>query len=97
MKPEYLFGFKKEPQDYTVVIIVPKEYWEKNQTTYPGYIPDDDLVNTLESMELYECMENTFEISSYSSIEEVKRILGRVEDLEYSKEFEEFINMQEVK
>lgn len=93
MGKQYLFAIKK-PASFSMgyVKIVPKDHWNNHHTEYHGYIPDKKLADSVEDLGFIECMENTFEfkLTEYS-IDEVIKLISSLGNLEYCKEFEDFI------
>lgn len=96
---EYLYNISERTiYDETIydetsnlVSIVSRDFWESNHCLDDRGIRDRNLLENLESIGLFECMESIFEIYSDEDIESIRFMLeafGLVSD----PEFDEFCN-----
>jgi hypothetical protein len=75
------------------ICVVPVNFWETEHRKCRKYITNDKLADKIERIGFMECMENTFEFkkSKYSK-EEVKKLLSSIGDIEYSQDFQDYLN-----
>lgn len=94
VESKYLFGVREPDKDGVAEVhIVPTKHWEEHHQKYPGYIPDNNLADMLESEGFIECMENVYEFSINTvSIDNVINLLITKFGMKHSSEFQEIIN-----
>ena len=72
--------------------IVTAEFWDNNKKKEIDYINDDELVDTLEKLGFYECMQNVYEYNlSKMSNNDVRKRLEEIGYIEYNEEFSQYL------